>query len=161
MQIRKNFFIGINILLCLLIYAGTSSAIDEKEILKKSYFGDFTNAKLINKSGKVSLKRWEPYAQHVRSLPGPRVEPEGIASITISYDEVWVAEDKEGFPDHVKRRLKGQFDIHKLYWLKNKIQGSALERYFTGNPVTGSSFNHPTHKLIILYGREEILSKLK
>ena len=146
--------------LCLLFIVNTADAADEKTALKNSYFGNFNNAKVIKKSGKITLKRWAPYVQHVKSLPWP-VEPEGIDAITVEYDEIWVKENDEGFPDHMRKRLKGQFDIHKLYWNKSKIQASTLERYFLGNPATGSSLNPPVHKLIILYGREGILSRLK
>jgi hypothetical protein len=134
---------------------------DEKSSLRNSYYGNFNGAKIIKKEGKATLSRWEPYVQHMRSLPGPSVEPEGIAKLTINYDEVWIKENDEGFPLHMKNRLRGQFDVNKLYWKKNKVQASTLEKYFIGNPLTGANLNPPAHKVVTIYGRDEIINKVK
>jgi predicted Rdx family selenoprotein len=144
-----------------LITLGNGYCFDEKNALRNSYFGNFNGAKIAKKVGKVTLRRWEPYVQHVRSLPGPYVEPEGISKITIDYDEIWIRENDEGFPPHMKKRLRGQLDINKLYWKQNQIQASTLEKYFLGNPVTGATLNPPAHKVVVIYGRDAIINKIK
>ena len=105
MHRHRTLYLLIIWLLCLLFIVNTADSADEKTALKDSYFGNFNNAKVIKKSGKITLKRWAPYVQHVKSLPGAYVEPEGIDAITVEYDEIWVKENDEGFPDHMRKRL--------------------------------------------------------
>ena len=133
---------------------------DEKAELKNSYYGNFNKGKIIKKKGKVDLSRWSPYTQHARKMLGPRGDLEGLDSLLVEYDEIWVTVNDDGFPPEMKSRLRGQFDITKLYWKDNRIQAQTLEKYFTGNPVTGEDLSNPGHRIVIINGRGQILNKL-
>lgn len=159
--IQRAIVVVTCVLLTSLIMAANGYGFDEKNALRNSYFGNFNGAKVIKKKGKITLRRWQPYVQHVRSLPGPYVEPEGIDKITIDYDEIWIKENDEGFPPIMKKRLRGQFDINKLYWKQGHVQASTLEKYFLGNPVDGTNLNPPAHKVVVIYGRDAIINKIK
>lgn len=161
MKINRKIFAAVFILFITVIFCRNGYSLDEKSAIRNSYFGNFVKANIIKKEGKITLKRWEPYVQHTRSLPGPYIEPEGIDKLSVTYDEIWIKVNNDDFPQNMRIRLKGQFDINKLYWKNNKVQASTLEKYYLSNPVTGANLTPAAHKVVIIYGREDILNRIK
>lgn len=123
-----------------------SAQINEKSKLLDSYFGDFRKAKKIKKTGKVTLRVWEPYIQYVRTLPSLyQTLLEGVQKLNVEYDEIWISKE---------------IDICKLYWNKNRVQAATVAKEYLGNPYTGQKLPKPSYKIIGIYNRYQILQKL-
>ena len=138
--------------------------IDERKALQDSFFGDFRNAKIQKKSGKIILKMWRPWVLYVQEkLPSPAQEAflDGSQRLVVEYDEIWIAEDDEYLTKSQRRKWKDQLDIVKLYWKEGKVQASTVEKFYLGNPLTKEKLLPPAHKLTGLYDRSYILKKLQ
>lgn len=135
---------------------------DEKsKLLKSSYFGDYHQAKKIRKHYKESLKIWEPQLRYIKSVSPSFLEVSGgIEKLDVEYDEIWIYENTDGLTAAEKRKYKGRNDLHKIYFHKNKIQASTVEKWFIGNPLTGEKLSKPSHKIWNINPRNFILKKL-
>lgn len=140
----------------------TKAQNDEKTQLLKSYFGDFRQAKKVNKHGNELLSVWEPQIKYSKTL-SPRLQAvmlDGVEKLNIEYDEVWTWVNDEGLTSAEKRKFRGKNDIHKLYWKQNSVQAYTIEKYYVGDPFTGQKLSKPAHKLWNIYNRDFILRKL-
>lgn len=138
--------------------------IDEKKALQDSYFGNFKNAKIIKKSGSIKLEVWQPWIQHVRQSFPSQVQNSlliGPEKLTVTFDEIWKTENDENLTGSEKRQYKGQLDILTLYWKGDKVQASTVEKYYTGNPLTGSNLSTPAHKITDISDRQYILKNIQ
>jgi hypothetical protein len=134
--------------------------INEKKALLNSYFGDFRDGKIEKKSGKIILKLWEPWIQHVKKN-FPSLLLDNAQNLVVEYDEIWIWEYEEFLTESEKQESKGQLDIYKLYWRDNKVQAATVERYYIANPVTGEKLQRPSHKIVHIYDRTHILQKIR
>lgn len=144
-----------------------SSQKDEKTKLLNSDFGDFRKAKRIKKSGKTELKVWDRYVENMKNFSvrfgkgdyGQK-EVDGVMSLNVDYDEIWVGQRTEYLTASEIKKSKGKLDLFKLYWLKGKVQAFTAESFFEGDPTTGSRISKPEHKIRLIYNREYILKEL-
>uniref|UniRef100_A0A7C4TLN5 Uncharacterized protein n=1 Tax=candidate division WWE3 bacterium TaxID=2053526 RepID=A0A7C4TLN5_UNCKA len=134
--------------------------INEKKALLNSYFGDFRDGKIEKKSGKIILKLWEPWTQHVKKNFSSLLLNDA-QNLVVEYDEIWIWEYDEFLTEREKQESKGQLDIYKLYWKVNKVQAATVERYYIANPVTGEILQHPSHKIVHIYDRTHILQNIR
>lgn len=155
-------------LLCFLTLVGShaiaSDSQNEKNILLNSYFGDFRNARIQKKSATIKLEVWQPWIQYVRQNFPPQFQSallNGPENLTVSFDEIWEAENDENLTESEKRQYKGQLDILKLYWKEGKVQASTVEKFYTENPLTGANLSTPAHKITDIHDRVFILKKLR
>lgn len=135
----------------LILLGSTANAqMNEKAQLRDSFFGDFTKAKVEKKLGKTMLQVWEPHIKYSKTLPPSMsaVMLDGVEKLQVEYDEIW------------KVKTKGTSDKLSLYWRKNKIQASTLEKIYLSDPSTGKKLAAPSHKLVNIYNRAYILNKL-
>jgi hypothetical protein len=129
--------------------AVVNSQINEKTELRDSFFGDFTKAKVEKKKGKITLQVWDSHIKYSRSLPPSMsaVMLAGVEKLQIEYDEIW--------------RAKSEADDRlSLYWNKNLIQASTLEKIYLGDPSTGNQLAKPSHKIVNIFNRAYVLNKL-
>ncbi len=101
---------------------------------KDSYFGNFTNAKIQKKSGKIKLEVWKPWLQYVRKRIPPQLQSallDGPQELTVEYDEVWISEYDELFTEAEKEKYKGQFDLTTLYWKDVKYKQVLQKSFMT------------------------------
>ncbi len=139
------------------------ASIDEKKALRYSYFGNFRNAKIQKKSGTIKLEVWQPWIQHVKQNFPQQFQStllSGPQELAVSFDEIWIAEHDENLKESEKKQYKGQLDILKLYWEKGKVQASTVEKFYYGDPTTGTNLSIPGHKITNLLDRVHILKKL-
>jgi hypothetical protein len=128
-----------------------SSEIDERRLLRDSYFGDFRNATIQRESAATVLEVWQPYFQYrVSALPRAisKVLLEGSRELNVDYDEIWIWERKGS-------------DVSKLYWKHNEIQAATAAKYFLNDPLTGARLSPPSYQIINIYDRNFILEKLR
>ena len=138
--------------------------IDERKALQDSYFGNFSNAKIQKKSGKIKLEVWNPWVQNVQKNFPPQFQGallSGPQELTVEYDEIWIAENDENLTESEKRKYKGQLDILKLYWKEGKVQASIVEKFYLGNPLIEEKLSPPVHKITDIQDRSFILKKLQ
>jgi len=141
-----------------------NSGIDERKALQDSYFGNFSNAKIQKKSGKITLNVWRPWVLYVQEKLPPVAQDAflvGPQRLIVEYDEIWIAEVDEFLTESEKRKWKGQLDILKLYWKEGKVQASTVEKFYFGNPLTHKKLSHPAHKITDIHDRSFILKKLQ
>lgn len=140
-------------------YDRVFDGINEKKLLRDSFFGDFKKGKKLKRAGSVNLKVWEPRLEWAKTLPpsGRAVVLEGVYNLNIKYDEVWKAEDVFDAPEN---KFKGEYDKYTLYWKSGMAQASTLEKFYLGDPSTGQPLYPPSHKIVNIYDREFILKKL-
>ena len=131
--------------------------INEKVLLRDSYFGDFKKGKKIKRTGSVYLKRWSPQLEWAKKFGRGDVLLEGVDTLHIKYDEVWKVEDVFDSPEN---KYKGQYDKYTLYWKRGMVQASTLEKYYLSDPSTGQPLYPPSHKIVSIFDREFILKKL-
>ena len=126
-----------------------NAQINEKELLRNSFFGDFTKAKIEKKKGTKNLHVWKSHIIYSKTLPTAMqsVMLEGVEKLQVEYDEIWQVTEP-------------QLDRLTLYWENNKIQASTLENYYEGDPSTQTKLPKPSYKLDNIYNRYYILNKL-
>ena len=146
MKAQKVFLLATVFLFC---YSGIADGeeINEKHLLRDSYFGNFTDAAIVKKSGEDVFQVWEPYIEYTRTLPSFLLL-EGSQILNVAYDEIWILE-------------REKVDLSKLYWKNNKIQAATVAKYFWNNPMSRKSLPTPSYKIINIYNREFILRKLQ
>lgn len=158
-------FLTINTVVNKNSYSKDRIRIDEKAVLKDSYFGNFKQCKIIKKSGNVMLELWAPNHQYrLQSFPKQVydvLEKDSLLKLNVGYDEIWIAENNDGLTEKEKKKWKGQGQLFKLYWKDNKVQAYSLEGYFVSNPLTGERISPPKHKIITIYDRNYILKHPK
>jgi hypothetical protein len=135
---------------------------EEKAKLLNSYFGDFRLARRIKKSEKIILTKYDSYIKYANRLSidvAKKVMLDGLNELEVNYDEIWIDVDDHLFTPEEKKRLKGKFNINKLYWKDNQIQAYSHERLFEGDPYTGKKFNKPSFKIIYIKNRDQILQE--
>jgi len=158
------------------IYGGTKritpgnqkfSQKNEKTELLNSDFGDFSKAKKIKKSGIIELKVWDRYAENMKNFSAKfgkadygQKEIDGVMSLNVDYDEIWVGQRTEYLTTSEIKKAKGKLDLFKLYWMKSQVQAFTAESFFDSDPVTGIKINKPEHKIRLIYNREFILKEL-
>jgi len=157
----------INILsICTIILMALSLSLkaednDKSKILNSSSLGDWDKAKKIKKSGKISLQAWDPYIEYAKTVPDSSVKDAMLQNknkLNIEYDEIWIWERNDLFTSAERRKFRGQFDIHKLYWKNNKVQAFTLEKYYISNPVTKKKVGK--HKITQVWDRDSILREI-
>jgi hypothetical protein len=79
--------------------------------------------------------------------------------LDIEYDEIWIYVADEGFSSEEKKKFKNQFDIHKLYWKKDKVQALTLEKYYISDPITNKRVGN--HKITQVWDRDSIFKELR
>jgi hypothetical protein len=136
--------------------------LNEKALLKNSFFGDYTKANIEKKKGKSILQVWGPHIKYSRTLPSPLKETmlEGVEKLQVEYDEIWKAEYDSLFDSTEKKKFKGKFDRQTLYWKNNKIQADTLEKFYESDPSTGKKLSPPSLKVVNIYDRIYILNTL-
>jgi len=156
-QLILSFF-AVSLILSPYIEAQT----DEKSKLLQSYFGDYRQAKKVEKHGKEALRVWESQIKYSKTL-SPSLQAvmlDGVEKLNIDYDEIWIWENDEGLSPAEKRKYKGKNDIYKLYWKQNQVQACTIQKYYLGDPFTGQKLSKPSHKIWNIYSRDFILRKL-
>lgn len=141
-------------------YDRVFDGINEKVLLRDSFFGDFKKGKILKKTGTVDLERWGPQLEWAKKFGegSPRdVLLEGVDTLHIKYDEVWKAEDIFDSPEN---KFKGEYDKYTLYWKSGMVQASTLEKFFLHDPSTEQPLHPASHKIISIFDREYILKKL-
>jgi hypothetical protein len=130
--------------------------------LNSSFFGDFHQAQKIRKPGKVALRVWEPHIKYSKTLPPAfqAVMLDGVERLDIEYDEIWIRECDEAFTPSERKKLRGQFDIIKMYWKQDKVQAATLEKLYVADPFTDEKLQKRSHKIVNIYDRNFILKKL-
>lgn len=135
---------------------------NEKKVLLDSYWGDFSKAKIVKKSGKTQLAVYPKWRQYIESIPEPLQA--GVSSDytvpSITYDEVWTAVDDFGYTAEEKIKYKGQLNISELYWNKGKVQAYALKEIFISDPTTHEKLIKPEYKITKVYTRKSILDQI-
>lgn len=156
---KKKLSILLSIFIIMSLVKLALAEVNEKEsILHTEYFGSLVKAKKIKKSGKIKLIPWDPYVKYSESIPDNKVLLQHTNKQDINYDEIWVKEMDDFQTTDEKRKYKGQQDIVKIYWLKNKIQGSTLEKYYVFNPITNKKIGK--HKITEVLDRDSVLNKM-
>ena len=146
MRTQKIFILTTVFVFCCLGILG-GEEIDEKNLIQKSYFGNFENPLIQKKSGEDILQVWEPYVQYTKTLPSFFLL-EGSQSLHIVYDEIWIQE-------------KEKVELYKLYWKNNQIQAATVAKYFLADPMSRKSLPRPSYEIINIYNRDFILRKLR
>ena len=135
---------------------------DEKaKVLSSQALGDFTKAKKIKKTGKTTLQVWGPYVEYANTVPDYSLRNTMLKynnKLDIEYDEIWTWIRDDVFSPAEKKKYKGQFDIHKMYWKNNKVQAFTLEKYYVSNPMTKAKLGK--HQITQVWDRDSILSAI-
>jgi hypothetical protein len=134
----------------------------EKTILLNSkFFGDLTKATKIKKSGRIELQPWDSYVKYSETIPDNSLKQillMNIRKLNIDYDEIWIKEMDDSDTAAEKIKYKGQQNIVKIYWLKNKVQAETLERYYISDPVTKKKIGK--HKITSVRDRDSVLKEV-
>jgi hypothetical protein len=160
---------GLLLVLFILLQLSTVPAIaddlhNEKILLKDSYFGNFTKAKIKKMPGNIKLEVWQPWIQHVKKNVPPQLQSallNGPETLSVEYDEIWIAENNEGLTESEKKKYKNQLDILKMYWKNEKVQACTIEKFYLGNPLTEAPLSPPAHKITDIYDRSRIIQQLQ
>jgi hypothetical protein len=159
---RKSIILLSTLLLIILFMNYGFAQSDEKaKILSSQSLGDYSKAKKVKKSGKITLQLWEPYIEYANRIPDSSLRNVMLRynkKIDVSYDEIWTWVRDDGFTQAEKNRLSGQFDIHKVYWKNNKVQALTVEKYYISNPNTKDKVGK--HKITQVWDRESILREI-
>lgn len=145
--------------------AETTSGIDEKKVLKDSYFGNFSKCKVVKIKDSVTLELWRPaYEYRLKNYPKElydTLEKDNLLKLNIEYDEIWITENEDGLTKKEKIKWKRQNDIMKLYWKDGKVQAYTLAKLYTSNPLTDEILLPPEHEITKIYGRSYIINHPK
>lgn len=163
----RKTIITVIILTLLLISLSTSLKAEDNEkslMLNSSSYGlgDWDKAKIIKKSGKISLQVWDPYIDYAKTVQDKsmrNVMLQNTIKLDIDFDEIWIWERNDLFTPAERNKLKGQFDIHKLYWNGNKVQAFTLEKYFISNPINNKKVGK--HKITQVWDRDMVLKEIE
>jgi hypothetical protein len=133
---------------------------EKSKIMSSSSLGDWAKAKKIKKSGKVTLQVWDPYLDYTKTIPDTSLKDAMLKNTNktnVDYDEIWIWERNDLFTPAERNKLKGQFDIHKLYWKDNKVQAFTLEKYYISNPINNKKVGK--HKITQVWDRDMVLKE--
>jgi hypothetical protein len=144
----SSWFAMLSFVLLILLSSTAYSQMNEKAQLRDSFFGDFTKAKIEKKMGKSTLQVWDTHIKYSNTLPPlmKEVMLHGVEKLQVEYDEIW-------------KIWKSQLDRTTLYWRDNKIQACTLEKFYLGDPSTGTKLSAPSYKVVNVYDRAYIMSK--
>jgi hypothetical protein len=134
---------------------------EKVSMLRSSSLGDWDKAKKIKKSGKILLQVWDPYIDYAKTVQDKsmrNVMLQNINKNNIDYNEIWIWERNDLFTPAERKKFRGQFDIHKLYWKDNKVQGFTLEKYYISNPINNKKIGK--HKITQVWDRDMILREI-
>ncbi|MBI2411627.1 MAG: hypothetical protein HYV24_00245 [Deltaproteobacteria bacterium] len=113
----------------------------KQAFLKSSFFGDWSNARRISKSGNIHLKIWGPYLEYANEqtdIAKQTLLRDSLPELNIMYDEIWEKEVDYLLTSEEKRRYRGKLDRAKLYWKNGEVQAFTIEGLYDRNPVTGA-----------------------
>src|SRR4030066_143994 len=100
---RTINFISICTLVIIIIAFSISVKAEDNEtskMLNSSFFGNWTKAKKIKRSGKIVLQPWDPYIEYAKIIPDnslKNVMLQNTNKLNIDYDEIWIGEENMFF----------------------------------------------------------------
>ncbi len=158
-----NFrFVIITILIAFLSISSFAENNEKSILLNSTSLGNWKKANKIKKSGKITLKVWDSYIEYANRIPNNTIRNIMLKyanKLDIEYDEIWIYVADEGFSSEEKKKFKNQFDIHKLYWKKDKVQALTLEKYYISDPITNKRVGN--HKITQVWDRDSIFKELR